>query len=84
MAEQTAPLQIGTYIVDAPCPRCGSLESILIRLTSVLTEDTDSDVATLRARMKAKAVDHMCGSRRLLDGVGMLTVHTNDDKADKS
>lgn len=72
------PLQIGTHIVDVPCPRCGSLETILVRFSAVLTEGTDEET-TLRLKTRAKAVDHMCGSRRLLDGAGVLTLSTVDE-----
>ncbi|GAB3889013.1 hypothetical protein [Terrabacter terrigena] len=73
------PLSIGTHIVDVPCPRCGSLETILVRLSSVLTEGTGDDT-TLKLRARSKAVDHMCGSRRLLDGAGVLTLSTIDEE----
>lgn len=72
-----APLTIGTYVVDLPCPRCGSLETVLVRLSSVLTEGTD-ETATLRLRARAKAQDHMCGSRRFLDGDGTLTLISSE------
>lgn len=74
----TPPLSIGTHVVDLPCPRCGSLETILVRFSAVLTEGTDEDT-TLRLKARSKAQDHMCGSRRLLDGAGTLTLSTIDE-----
>lgn len=71
--DNTPPLMIGTHIVDVPCPRCGALESILVRLSGVLTEGTD-DEAKLRLRAKSQARDHMCGSRRMFDGAGQPTL----------
>lgn len=82
MAKDTKPappLSIGTHIVDVPCPRCGSLETIIVRFSSVLTEGTDEDT-TLRLKARSKAADHMCGSRRLLDGAGVLTLSTIDEE----
>ena len=73
------PLSIGTHVVDVPCPRCGSLETILVRLSAVLTEGTDEET-TLKLRARSKAADHMCGSRRLLDGAGVLTLSTIDEE----
>jgi hypothetical protein len=79
MADKTPPvLQIGTHAVDVPCPRCGALETILVRFSGVLTQGADEET-TLKLRARSKAADHMCGSRRLMDGAGLLTLSTSDE-----
>lgn len=53
-------LDPGTYWIDAPCPRCGSLEPIPVALSTVLQVPSD-DLTTLRVKAKTKAVPHSCG-----------------------
>lgn len=62
----TDTLQTGNYVVDAPCPRCGVVEEILVRISSVLTTPQD-DAGSLRVKVKGKARDHDCQQRRLPD-----------------
>lgn len=78
---QDTPLTVGTYAVDLPCPRCGSLEAVLVRLTSVVTEDTDTDTATIKLRARSRSTEHLCGSTRILDAAGQLTIPTDDEAA---
>lgn len=59
---QTIPT--GVYLVEAPCPRCGVVEEILVALRSVLTMPED-DAGTIRVRVKGKARDHDCKQNRL-------------------
>lgn len=49
----------GVYLIDAPCPRCGVIEEILVKLSAVLTTPED-DGSTIRVRLKGKARDHDC------------------------
>jgi hypothetical protein len=81
---QAQPLTVGTYAVDLPCPRCGSLEAVLVRLTAVVTEDTDTDTATIKLRARSRAAEHLCGSSRLLDAAGQLTIGVAGDEADEA
>jgi hypothetical protein len=57
-------LQTGTYLVDAPCPRCGVIEEILVSLQSVLTQP-EGDVGSIKVRIRGKARDHDCKQARL-------------------
>jgi hypothetical protein len=50
----------GTYVVEAPCPECGQLVEVLVRLSSVLTIAQD-DAPSLRVKCKGEAVGHYCG-----------------------
>lgn len=59
-------LSTGNYLVEAPCPRCGVLEEILVRLSSVLTTPED-DTGSLRVKIKGKPRDHDCKQGRLVD-----------------
>lgn len=54
----------GTYIVEAPCPECGQIVSVLARLSSVLTVPQD-DGPTLRLKLKGEAVPHSCHVRQV-------------------
>lgn len=65
-------LSPGTYTVDAPCPDCGGLETLLLRVSVVRTSGTD-DECTIRLRARSRAVDHACGRLRLFDGVSIRT-----------
>ena len=78
---QGQPLTVGTAGRPRTCPRCGSLEAVLVRLTSVVTEDTDTDTATIKLRARSRSVEHMCGSTRLLDAGGQLTIEGTDELA---
>lgn len=60
-------LSTGVYVVEAPCPRCGVIEEILVSLRSVLTTPED-DPGSLRVKLKGKARDHDCKQGRLTDG----------------
>lgn len=57
-------LSTGVYLVEAPCPRCGVIEEILIALRSVLTQPED-DTGSIRVRIKGKARDHDCKQARM-------------------
>lgn len=57
-------LATGVYIVDAPCPRCGVIEEILVALRSVLTTPED-DIGSIRVKLKGKARDHDCHQQRI-------------------
>lgn len=59
-------LSTGVYLVDAPCPRCGVIEEILIALRSVLTQPED-DTGSLRVKVRGKARDHDCKQARLTE-----------------
>jgi hypothetical protein len=61
---ETETLSTGIYLVDAPCPRCGVVETVLVRIGVVLTTPDDS-VGALRVKLKGKAVDHDCHQTRL-------------------
>jgi len=63
----TRTLDTGVYLVDAPCPMCGALEPILVKIATVVTVPQD-DVASMRVKLHAKAIDHMC--RQLKIGGG--------------
>lgn len=57
-------LSTGVYLVEAPCPRCGVIEEILVALRSVLTQPED-DTGSIRVKIKGKARDHDCKQQRL-------------------
>lgn len=57
-------ISTGTYIVEAPCPECEQLVSVLARLSSVLTVAQD-DGPTLRLKLKGEAVPHSCHVRQV-------------------
>lgn len=57
-------ISTGLHWVDAPCPRCGELETIAIVLTSVLTTPQD-DSPSLKVRAKSKGLDHDCTQTRI-------------------
>ena len=59
MIDESKTLATGTYLVEAPCPRCGVIEEILVSLRSVLTQPED-DTGSIRVRLKGKARDHDC------------------------
>jgi hypothetical protein len=54
----------GLYLIDAVCPRCAVVETVLCRIGVVLTTPDDGPGA-LRVKLKGKAVDHDCGQSRL-------------------
>lgn len=58
-------LSTGVYLVEAPCPRCGVIEEILVSLRSVLTQPED-DTGSIRVRCRGKARDHDCKQARLM------------------
>lgn len=60
----TETLSTGVYLVEAPCPRCGVIEEILVSLRSVLTQPED-DAGSIRVRLRGKARDHDCKQGRL-------------------
>lgn len=60
----TKTLSTGVYLVEAPCPRCGVIEEILVSLRSVLTQPED-DTGSIRVRLRGKARDHDCKQARL-------------------
>jgi hypothetical protein len=55
----SAPLTLGTYVVDAPCPDCGTLVELVLRLSTTLTTSTDED-PRLRLKARSTAVPHLC------------------------
>lgn len=57
-------LLTGTYLVDAPCPKCGVIEEVLVSIESVLTLPQNSS-GSLRVRLQGKALDHDCAQLRL-------------------
>lgn len=59
--DQTIPT--GVYLVEAPCPRCGVIEEILVSLRSVLTQPED-DTGSIRVKLRGKARDHDCKQAR--------------------
>lgn len=65
----------GLHWVDAPCPRCGAIETVAVKLSSLL-QVPDEDQASIRVRLKAKPVDHDCGQRRL--DVGLFAATADD------
>lgn len=68
----------GTYTVDAPCPDCGGIETLLLRVSVVRTSGTDDDT-TIRVKSRSRAVDHACGRLRLFDGVTITTTPAGTD-----
>jgi hypothetical protein len=60
-------IDTGVYMVNAPCPRCGVVEEILVAIRSVLTTPEDGP-GSLRVKIKGKARDHDCPQLRLTDG----------------
>lgn len=62
--EKTIPT--GTYLIEAPCPRCGVIEEILVSLQSVLTTP-EHDTGSLRVRLKGKGRDHDCRQLRIVE-----------------
>lgn len=54
----------GLHWVDAPCPRCGQIETVAIVLSSVLTSP-ENETPSLRVRAKGKAADHDCKQTRM-------------------
>lgn len=50
----------GLVGVEVPCPACGVLEFIAVRLSGVLTTP-DDDTPSLRVKCKGKPLDHECG-----------------------
>lgn len=59
-------LPTGVYLIDAPCPRCGVIEEILVALRSALTI-TEGDTGSLRVKVRGKARDHDCQQARLTE-----------------
>lgn len=60
----TESLDTGTYYVNAPCPRCGVIEEILVAIRSKLTIPQD-EIGKLGVALKGKARDHDCKQARL-------------------
>lgn len=52
-------LNTGPYYVDAECPRCGAIETVLVAIKSVLTA-TQGDLSSLRVKLYGKAREHAC------------------------
>ena len=71
-------LNVGPLHVEAPCPVCGVIELVFADLSTVLTTPTD-EPATLRLKLKAKPVTHLCGQETISDLFkdGSVTVETN-------
>lgn len=59
-----ATLKTGVYYVDAPCPRCGAIEEILISIRSVVTIP-ETDTGKLAVKLRGKPRDHDCRQNRL-------------------
>jgi hypothetical protein len=80
VADRTPRIGTGFVWVDAPCPECGALVEILAAVRSVLTVPQD-DAATIRLRLKAKAVDHDCRTvpDPVLFGTSGLRITEPDD-----
>ena len=74
------PLTPGLHWVDLPCPRCGSIETVAVSLSSVLTTPAD-DQPSLKLRCKSKATDHDCGQGRMLDTSDLLPIDTSIEGA---
>lgn len=75
----TKTLSTGTYLVEAPCPKCGALEEILVSIRSVLTTPED-DTQQLKVRLKGKARDHDCRQERIATDAGMVDTTTGEIK----
>jgi hypothetical protein len=60
-------LPTGNYVVEAPCPRCGVIEEILVGIRSVLTTPED-DIGSLRVKIKGRARERDCRQQRLTEG----------------
>lgn len=54
----------GLHWIDAPCPRCGEIETLAIVIQSVLTTPQD-DTPNLRVKARSKAIDHNCAQTRI-------------------
>lgn len=61
------PLDAGDLHVIVRCPRCGERADVAVHLGGVLKVTEDG--SQLRAVMKSKPVDHLCGQLRLDDVV---------------
>lgn len=53
------PLGLGTFIVEAPCPDCGAVLELVLRLSSTRTTSTDDD-PKVRLKARSTAVPHVC------------------------
>ena len=65
MTDQRAPIDAGFLHVVVRCPRCGERADVTMYLGAVLKVTEDG--SQLRAAMKSKPVDHVCGQLRLED-----------------
>lgn len=64
MAGEKQTIPTGTYLFEAPCPRCGVIELLLASVRSVHTLGED-EIGSLRLRLRTKAVDHDCRQIRI-------------------
>lgn len=57
-------LDTGVYTVQAPCPRCGVIEDILVAIKTQLTTPQDA-IGKLAVKLKSRGVDHDCQQQRI-------------------
>lgn len=62
--EKRRTLDTGVYQVDAPCPICGSLEVILVRI-STLVQVPQDDVAKIRVKLHSRPLEHLCRQTKI-------------------
>lgn len=55
----TPAIDTGNYLVRSPCPECGTVVEVFVRLSSVLTVPQD-DPPQLRVKCKGETVPHSC------------------------
>ena len=53
-------LGLGVWWVDAPCPRCGTVESLVVELSTRLVTPSD-DVPQLELKARVSKTPHTCG-----------------------
>lgn len=58
----------GVVVLDMVCPVCGAGVPTLATIGSVLTSPSD-DAPTLRPKLKAARIPHLCGQGTLFDRV---------------
>lgn len=74
----TDTIDTGTYYVNAPCPRCGVIEEILVAVRSKLTIPQD-EIGKLGVAVKGKARDHDCKQARRSST--LVTVRLPEDES---
>lgn len=66
----TPRVSAGLVAVEAACPRCGTLETIAVRLGAVLTTP-DDDAPSLKIQARSKPLHHECDAPAFT----LLTAH---------